>query len=172
MGTGGDLSAVPVAHAGCIPCDPGIWREPSRADSKFSRKSYPQRTMNGYLAVQRIVHVVRGHERSAAGVWRVEWIQWLDHRYRSIYSVMIYSSVQAIATPNAAMLSDAPPRSHGGAHARALLRAAQQSCHCRQRRAAELLPLVVPAAVWALAQLGEARAVPGMQSPAVPLMAA
>ena len=39
--------------------DPGIRREPSRADSKFSHKSYLQRTMNGYLAVQRISHQVK-----------------------------------------------------------------------------------------------------------------
>ena len=31
------VSAVPVAHAGSVPCDPGIWREASRAVRQFFR---------------------------------------------------------------------------------------------------------------------------------------
>ena len=33
------MSAVPVAHAGFVPCDAGDRREPSRHLSSFSRKS-------------------------------------------------------------------------------------------------------------------------------------
>ena len=36
-GTGGDLSAVPVAHAECIPCEADIRREASRAVRQFFR---------------------------------------------------------------------------------------------------------------------------------------
>ena len=38
-GTGGDLSAVPVAHAECVPCEADMRREPSRPLSSYFRKS-------------------------------------------------------------------------------------------------------------------------------------
>ena len=41
IGTAGDLSAVPAAHAGSVPCDPGIRREASLAVCSFSRISKP-----------------------------------------------------------------------------------------------------------------------------------
>ena len=37
MGTGGDLSAVPVAHAECVPCKAEERREASRAVRHFFR---------------------------------------------------------------------------------------------------------------------------------------
>ena len=35
------MSAVPVVHAGLVPCDASERREPSHAVSSFSRKSLP-----------------------------------------------------------------------------------------------------------------------------------
>ena len=65
-GTGTYLVAVPVAIAGCVPCDDAAQREPSRSVCSISRKSKRFTVGIVYLPVQRVPGPCPGRSAQAA----------------------------------------------------------------------------------------------------------